>query len=170
MSISNKHYYRFGYLKSDAWKAVRLEALVREQGKCQICSEESISNDAHHIWYPEDVRETTERHLVVLCRPCHEFVHAVLPECKTKDEKDGTNQWVRFRNAIIAWRTEKMALFDAVDHRIGVNPHKILEEINKIKQAMCNYQMKEGFLIIKKADFGGLLANLKKTVNHRDAN
>jgi len=111
MSIESKHAYRFGYLKSEKWKGVRLEALVREKAKCQICGDESISNDAHHVWYPESIWETTEKHLVVLCRGCHEFVHAMLPECKTDDEEKGRTQWIKLRNAILAWRQDKQPLF-----------------------------------------------------------
>lgn len=111
MSIEGKHAYRFGYLKSEQWKNVRIEALAREHGKCQICEEESISNDAHHIWYPQNIYETTERHLAILCRPCHEFVHQMMPECKTNDEEVGLNEWRKFKNAIIAWRREKVSLF-----------------------------------------------------------
>jgi ribosomal protein L37AE/L43A len=111
MSIEGKHSYRFGYLKSEKWQAVRLEALVREKAKCQICGEESISNDAHHVWYPKSIWDTTEMHLVVLCRSCHEFIHEMLPECKTDDEEKGRQHWVKFRNAILAWRQSKTALF-----------------------------------------------------------
>lgn len=111
MSIESKHAYRFIFLKSDKWQQVRLEALARESGKCQICGEESIYNDAHHIWYPENIYETTERHLVILCRPCHDFVHAMLPDCKTSDEEFGTNEWCRIKNAIVGWRREKAFLF-----------------------------------------------------------
>lgn len=111
MSIEGKHAYRFGYLKSEQWSNVRLEALVREKAKCQICGEESISNDAHHIWYPDNIYETTERHLAILCRPCHDFVHVMLPDCKTNDEELGLREWQKLRNAIIAWRREKISLF-----------------------------------------------------------
>ena len=111
MSIDAKHSYRFGFLKSDKWKAVRLEALVREKGKCQICQAESIYNDAHHVWYPENIYDTTEMHLVILCRSCHNFIHALLPECKTSDEQAGLETWNKFRNAILAWRQEKQWLF-----------------------------------------------------------
>lgn len=114
MSIESKHAYRFGYLKSEQWKTVRLEALVREKAKCQICGEESISNDAHHIWYPENIYETKEKQLVVLCRTCHEFLHVMLPECKTDDEGFGRAQWMKFRNAIVQWRISKVCLFDTL--------------------------------------------------------
>lgn len=115
MSIESKHAYRFEYLKSDKWKAVRLSALVREKGKCQICEDESISNDAHHMWYPDSVWDTEERHLIILCRSCHDFIHAVLPACKTKDEEKGREEWAKFKNAILAWRRSKLLLFFQMD-------------------------------------------------------
>lgn len=111
MSINSKQVYRFGYLKSEQWKSVRLEALVREKGKCQICGEFSISNDAHHIWYPERLVETKEHHLVVLCRACHAFVHAVFPECDQSDECAGIERWNRFSRAVQAWRRMKIEIF-----------------------------------------------------------
>jgi len=123
MSIESKHAYRFGFLKSEKWKSVRLEALVRERGKCQICGEESIHNDAHHIWYPENIYETTEDHLAVLCRTCHDFVHVMLPDCKTKDEDLGKASWFKLKNAIIAWRQEKTYLFSELES----NPPKAVE-------------------------------------------
>lgn len=111
MSIESKYAYRFGYLKSDKWKQVRLDALLRERGKCQICGEESIFNDAHHIWYPTNILETTEEHLVILCRACHNFIHSVIPECKTKDQEEGRNHWKKFYLPIICWRMQKQDLF-----------------------------------------------------------
>ena len=112
MSIESKHAYRFGYLKSEQWKTVRLEALVREKGMCEICGEQSVFNDAHHVWYPVNIYDTKENQLAVLCRPCHEFLHTMLPECKTKDESDGRSQWVIFRNAVKHWRAAKTILFE----------------------------------------------------------
>lgn len=111
MGIEAKHAYRFEYLKSEKWGNVRIEALAREKGKCQICGEESIHNDAHHVWYPESIWDTTEAHLVVLCRCCHEFLHSMLPECKTNDMESGKAQWAKFRNAIIVWRLNKQGIF-----------------------------------------------------------
>lgn len=104
MSLAARHAYRNGYLKSEKWQIVRLEALVREKGKCEICGRESHANDAHHIWYPDKIYDTTERHLAVLCRPCHILVHTFLPECKTRNENEGRDQWFFFRKTVIAWR------------------------------------------------------------------
>ena len=107
MSIESKHAYRFGFLKSDEWTCVRLEALLREKGMCQVCGDESIFNDAHHIWYPENIYETEECHLVILCRPCHSLIHSLFPHCKTSDEGIGRSTWTSFRNAFEAWRISK---------------------------------------------------------------
>jgi len=137
VSIASKHAYRFGYLKSEKWELVRLEALVREKGKCQICGEESISNDAHHVWYPENIYKTTVDHLAVMCRPCHNFVHAIMPECKTRDEATGIRNWITFRNAIAAWRLEKHELFTNASGVPTISEQILLQEIYKMKQWLC---------------------------------
>jgi hypothetical protein len=112
VSIESRHSYRFGFLKSEQWKSVRLEALVREGGRCQICGLESISNDAHHIWYPENIYETVPDQLAILCRPCHDFLHAVMPDCKTRNEEDGKAIFSKFSNAISVWRRAKNSIFE----------------------------------------------------------
>lgn len=143
MSIEGKHAYRFGFLRSEKWKSVRLEALVREKGKCQICGEESISNDAHHIWYPEKIEDTEERHLVILCRTCHDFVHAMLPDCKTNDEEYGINQWKNLRNAILTWRISKSFLFDPESLKtistrsLGIAYDKLRKETDQLRQIVA---------------------------------
>lgn len=137
MSIESKHAYRFGFLKSEKWQAVRLEALLREKGKCQICQDESIYNDAHHIWYPENIYDTREFHLVILCRPCHDFVHATFPECKTRDEEAGCEIWMKFYRAVITWRTSKLFLFSGDDGSdIPVSPFTPKELRIAHKQAL----------------------------------
>lgn len=114
VGLVERHAYRTGYLKSEAWQIVRLEALVREGGKCQICSEESIFNDAHHVYYPKSIYDTKENNLVILCRPCHNFLHAIFPECKTKDSGLGWKKWLQFRQTIRKWRMDKSSLFDGI--------------------------------------------------------
>jgi hypothetical protein len=129
MSIEGKLYYRDVYLKSDKWQNVRLEALVREKARCQICGEESISNDAHHIWYPTPIWDTEERHLIILCRSCHEFIHIMLPDCnKTTDEQKGTNEWLRFKGAITIWRRTHAQIFLP-----GESPKELRNELARVK-------------------------------------
>lgn len=134
MSIEAKHSYRFGYLKSEEWKAVRLEALARESAKCQICGEESISNDAHHIWYPYNIYETTADHLVILCRPCHDFLHTMIPEAKTGNEQEGRANWLKFSNAIKVWRQNKQQLFET---GIPGGAKELRDAYNNLKKKFC---------------------------------
>lgn len=107
MSIEGTHHYRFKYLKSEEWQTVRIEAMAREKGKCQICGVQNLSNDAHHVWYPESIWDTKSTQLAILCRACHDFIHTMMPECKTNDEEVGLSNWLKFRNALMAWRAAK---------------------------------------------------------------
>jgi hypothetical protein len=78
MSIASKHRYRFVFLRSEKWKAVRLQALANQKAQCRLCGYESIANDAHHLYYPASVWDTDPSDLVILCRPCHELIHRIL--------------------------------------------------------------------------------------------
>lgn len=133
MSIESKHAYRYGYLKSEEWQNVRIEALAREGGKCQVCGEESIGNDAHHIWYPENIYLTKEHHLVILCRDCHNFVHAVRPECKTRDEVKGKVEWKVFIDAVVLWRSSKLPVFTNAEGIKTINPVLLRQKLCRIK-------------------------------------
>lgn len=106
MSIVAKHAYRFGYLKSEEWTTVRLEALANAQGKCRICGFQDHSNDAHHIYYPPKWKDTKSYDLVVLCRSCHELVHAILEfEKKKGDPRDEAfRQFEVMLSAVNKWR------------------------------------------------------------------
>lgn len=167
MSIESKHAYRFKFLKSEKWSAVRLEALVREKGKCQICGLESISNDAHHIWYPEDIYGTLEKHLAILCRPCHEFCHAVLPECKTRHENKGLQQWTLFRNAVSAWRVAKDDLFNNSNGCPTVTPKHLLQEVHDLKQWLASQPQQNGTVTVSKAAFGLKISKLKSLASEQ---
>lgn len=78
MNVNRKHDYRFVYLHSEEWKNVRTEALARENAKCQLCGFKSTSNDAHHVWYPSKLWDTSAEDLIILCRDCHELVHQII--------------------------------------------------------------------------------------------
>lgn len=138
MSIESKHAYRFEYLKSEQWKNVRIEAIAREGGKCQICFTESIHHDAHHMWYPDCIWETTANHLVVLCRSCHNFVHEMIPECKTNDESEGRTHWNKYHNAILAWRAAHQDLFNG--HEVIPFKAPELREAYSDLKKVCKHQ------------------------------
>jgi len=134
MSIESKRAYRFDYLKSEQWQNVRLEALAREGGKCQICGEESLHNDAHHIWYPKNIYKTRARQLVIMCRECHDFVHSLMPDCKTNDKIKGLEIWNRFRNAIRKWRMSKLPLFNSPDGIKVPDPKALRGYVKKLEE------------------------------------
>ncbi len=74
MGVEAKLSYR-KFLKSDWWINFRLQTLVRRGTECEICGEDNISNDVHHHFYPKSWKETKTRHVVILCRDCHELTH-----------------------------------------------------------------------------------------------
>lgn len=113
MSIDSKHAYRFVYLRSEKWSSVRLEALVRCGGKCLICGEASVSNDAHHIFYPSSFWDTTVDDVVILCRPCHELVHAILALRGVKNEN--LSELLKVADAIKDWCNSKR---DWIDYQV----------------------------------------------------
>jgi len=77
MSASAKHAYRFGFLRSEEWKGIRLELISEDRARCCFCGSQNWSNDIHHVSYPKRWGQTSRKHAVVLCRECHEFVHSL---------------------------------------------------------------------------------------------
>lgn len=71
--VYEKHYLQ--YLKSDEWKAKRLEVLKRDNSKCQICSS-SEQLDIHHKTY-ENFRNENLDDLQTVCRKCHKELHGL---------------------------------------------------------------------------------------------
>jgi len=62
------------YLRSDHWQFTRRRALLRAGSQCQLC-EATSRLDVHHLTYDRRGRER-EADIIVLCHPCHEWVHA----------------------------------------------------------------------------------------------
>lgn len=152
MSVESKHAYRFGYLKSEQWSTVRIEALARERGRCQVCGEESISNDAHHIWYPENIYETKAFHLAILCRPCHEFIHSIRPETIYKDEIEGIRAWNNFSGAVLRWRIARGTNLNEIAglqgvsrmRELGARYDQLRKENRELVSLLQSYQDKFG--------------------------
>lgn len=124
MGIDSKHSYRFVYLRSEQWQTVRIQALARENGRCQFCGEFSISNDAHHVEYPESVWDTKADHLVILCRACHDFVHSMLEIHAVR--RHSLSQFHQIGAAFRTWKTLKLNWL-AGEH----------SEKSKLKKELC---------------------------------
>lgn len=76
MGLASRQQYRNGFLKSEAWRSIRAQSLVRWQMRCFICLWEDFYNDVHHVWYnPAGWEKTGTEHTRVLCRKCHKLVH-----------------------------------------------------------------------------------------------
>lgn len=105
MGIEAKHSYWFGYLKSEQWQTVRIEALAREKGRCQICSIFSPHNDAHHIEYPSSIWDTKSDHLVIVCRPCHNLIHSILETHSLKSHS--LMQFQQIRDIMMKWKSSQ---------------------------------------------------------------
>lgn len=153
MGIEAKHAYRFGYLKSEEWQSVRIEALLRESAVCQICGHEEFSNDAHHVWYPKSIRDTAPEDLVILCRPCHELIHATMVIRRDRDE--AFMDFRMFTNAIKTWFGKRAEVYK--------NPERVKRKLKyandnpgkKIPRcAACNLPRnnRESFNVLSKYD------------------
>lgn len=88
--------------------------------------------------------ETREHHLVILCRPCHDFIHQMIPECKTKNESEGKAHWTRYSNAIREWRRAKLFVFDPISNTPAVRE----PEPGKFVKAAT---LRQNYDILKKA-------------------
>lgn len=65
------------YLRTEHWQGVRTAALTRAHNRCQLCDAAGVLN-VHHRTYARRGREKPQD-VIVLCRPCHERHHEVLP-------------------------------------------------------------------------------------------
>ena len=61
------------YMRSDAWKRLRREALDRDGRRCRLCNA-SEALQIHHRYYPEVLGTETADALTTLCGSCHEAV------------------------------------------------------------------------------------------------
>ncbi|MEI6987250.1 MAG: hypothetical protein WCK65_14090 [Rhodospirillaceae bacterium] len=61
------------YLRTEAWKKLRREALNRDGKRCRLCNA-SGGLQAHHRYYPEVLGTETIDALTTLCGRCHDEV------------------------------------------------------------------------------------------------
>lgn len=78
-------YYRDVYLKSDDWKVLRDSKIATTGTRCCLCCTICETVDVHHVKY-KSLYDVKHHDLRILCRPCHDKVHALLdkyPKMKT---------------------------------------------------------------------------------------
>lgn len=118
--------YRSGYLKSDHWKNLRLEKLVKSGTLCHFCRRDSVSNDVHHVKYPKDLKDTKLRHLRVLCRGCHDLVHEALKQFPAINKLESSSA---------RWRVTEQHVRRALGQKISF-PRDTTEDIERHESAL----------------------------------
>jgi HNH endonuclease len=71
------------YLQSPLWRSIRLKAIEHYGEICGKCG--GYGNDVHHLTYDRVGGEELLEDLQVLCRDCHEAIHAM--ERATRSQK-----------------------------------------------------------------------------------
>lgn len=118
-TIAGKDWYRNTFLKSDEWKLFRSQVLAEHKAKCAVCNIENASNDVHHVWYGEG-SFCGLRQFVILCRGCHDKVHAQFSASSAKNEAERREAYGNF---LIAREGIRMAISKSKEKR--VKPLKI---------------------------------------------
>lgn len=72
LTVALRGHYR-EYLQSEAWKAKRKAALIRDGLRCQLCGHEKNLH-VHHITYDRIYDEDLDD-LITLCNECHSRLH-----------------------------------------------------------------------------------------------
>ena len=72
------------YLQSSTWQDVRDKALKHYGKTCNKCGD--YATDVHHLHYPDVQGEEEMDDLEVLCRDCHEAIHAIQRGNRFDDE------------------------------------------------------------------------------------
>ena len=66
------------YMGSDGWKKLREKAYLRAENLCELCGAKAAA--VHHVKYPKNFEEDNLYNLLVVCKICHEKLHAIKPE------------------------------------------------------------------------------------------
>lgn len=84
-NLSIKQIQHREYLQSPLWRSIRKNAIIHYGEVCGKCGE--YGTDVHHLTYERVGGDELIEDLQVLCRDCHEAVHAV--DRKSKIHKNG---------------------------------------------------------------------------------
>lgn len=72
------------YLKSDDWKAKReLKLASKKSPNCEICHGWRFLH-VHHLIYRENLEDTKQGDLAILCLRCHDLTHELMRQGKLK--------------------------------------------------------------------------------------
>lgn len=85
-------YYRDIYLKSEDWKSFRKIVLQKQHHTCRLCKTSGFALDVHHLKYKR-LWDVTVSDVKVLCRDCHNKVHALMGKYKLLKKLNAGRQW-----------------------------------------------------------------------------
>jgi hypothetical protein len=106
------------YLKSPLWKSIRANAIEHYGEVCGKCGD--YGNDVHHITYDRVGGQELLDDLQVLCRDCHEALHAI--EKKSKQHKGGKRSCTLIGLYSSLSKKQKIK----IEEKYGVNAYAIL--------------------------------------------
>ena len=72
-------------MKSDKWKAKRLECLKRDNYQCQKCG--TAKNLVIHHWTYDRLGNEDLGDIVTLCKDCHKKIHEKDLKCRVNKEE-----------------------------------------------------------------------------------
>lgn len=151
MGIEARHAYRFGYLKSEHWQNLRLNKLAREDARCFFCNKRDLSNDVHHVFYRDNIFETQEGDLRVLCREHHDRLHELMLEVekdliKSKNKQGGGFKIFRLASAQVEKEIRKSGArcFSRNGSRVTFNCTEqqvaSIRRVNSAGRALANFK------------------------------
>lgn len=109
-------WYSKVYLRSEHWINLRNQAIADAAGKCRLCGSVSVFNDVHHINYKGGVFQVEKSNLRVLCRVCHEKVHALIDKYSGLKSIDPDKAWRIVKSHLCAG--SKQRRIDGLNRRV----------------------------------------------------
>lgn len=125
-------YYRSVYLKSDDWKSLRSERLSVANFKCEICGDDSVPLDVHHIKYRK-LFNVGRKDLRALCRQCHNAVHRLLKKYNKLKTLGRTKQW----QIIISHMKHRLNVF----RRRKVSSYNVADTFSRCRDVLVSLKM-----------------------------
>lgn len=94
-----RKYYRQEYLKSEHWRLLKQQALLR-YNSCGICGNHSV--DVHHVSY-RNLYDVTLEDLRTVCRRCHSEIHRLIENgtLRLSDRMASSWKWSLTRQAVL---------------------------------------------------------------------
>lgn len=120
----------YDYLRSEEWQQKRLQVLVRDNFKCQLCGS-GKNVQAHHISYENLYTEAELDDLVTLCKACHEKVHST--DLERKFEKQ-TNDMHKLAVSLLQENMRAAAWLKFVEACSQRTPPLSAKEVSQIWQ------------------------------------